>query len=297
VRKPKSEIRNLAIRNSPHLHQSSTTGLVLAFSAGILWSLAGVFIKFLDLHPIVIAFYRSFFAMLFFVPFFRTRSLRFSPALIVSGVAFTIATGSFVWATKLTTAANAIVLQNTAPVFIFLIVYVLFREPITRSNLLTLLLGMAGIVIIFAGHTGEQDLHGVLVAILSGVMFSVYFVNLRFLRGYNPAVLMLINNLFSTVTLMLLAYGQWTVSLTELALLAVMGVVQFAMAHFLFFRSLETVSLQEASLISLVEPVLNPVWVALWVGEIPSATTFIGGGIILLGLVLRYLGGLRLGRK
>jgi drug/metabolite transporter, DME family len=294
---PKSEIRNLVIQDPIFRDESSTTGLVLAFTAGILWSLAGVFIKSLDLHPIVIAFYRSFFAMLFFVPFFRARSLRFTPALIVSGVAFTIATGSFVWATKLTTAANAIVLQNTAPAFIFVIVYVFFRERITRSNLLTLLLGMAGIVIIFAGHTGEQDLHGVLVAILSGVMFSVYFVNLRFLQGYNPAVLMLINNLFSTVTLMVLAYGQWNVSLTELALLVVMGVVQFAMAHFLFFRSLEMVSLQEASLISLVEPVLNPVWVALWVGEIPSTTTFIGGAVILLGLMMRYLGGSRLGRK
>lgn len=270
------------------LHESSTRGLVLAFTAGILWSLAGVFIKSLDLHPIVIAFYRSFFAMLFFVPFFRTRSLRFTPALIVSGVTFTIATGSFVWANKLTTAANAIVLQNTAPVFIFLIVYVLFKEPITRGNLVTLLLGMAGIAIIFAGHTGEQDLHGVLVAVLSGVMFSIYFVNLRFLRGYNPAVLMLLNNLFSAVTLLFLSYGQWAVSGTDLGMLAIMGVVQFAMAHFLFFNSLETISLQDASLISLVEPVLNPVWVALLVGEIPSTATLIGGAVILLGLILRY---------
>lgn len=272
-------------------HQLHRRGLILAFSAGILWSLAGVFIKSLDLHPIVIAFYRSSFAMLFFVPFFRTRSFRFRPALIVSGLTFTIATGSFVWATKLTTAANAIVLQNTAPVFIFLIVYLFFREPITRSNLVALLLGTVGIVIIFAGHTGEQDLHGVLVAVLSGVMFSVYFVNLRFLRGYNPAVLMLINNLFSAVTLFVLAYGHSTVSWTDLGLLAVMGVVQFGMAHFLFFSSLETVSLQEASLISLVEPVLNPVWVALWVGEIPSVATLIGGAVILLGLLLRYFPG------
>lgn len=270
------------------LYKLPAGGLVLAFTAGILWSIAGVFIKSLDLHPIVIAFYRSFFAMLFFVPFFRISGTHFRPALIVSGIAFTVATGSFVWATKLTTAANAIVLQNTAPVFIFLIVRVVFHEPITRANLLTLLLGMAGIAVIFAGHTGQQDLYGVLVAVLSGVMFSVYFVNLRFLRGYNPFVLMLSNNVFSTVTLLILSYGQWSVSMTDLALLAIMGVVQFAMAHFLFFRSLETVSLQEASLISLVEPVLNPVWVAIWVGELPSIATLIGGAIIILGLALRY---------
>ena len=76
--------------------------------------------------------------------------------------------------------------------------------------------------------------------------------------------------------------------MTEFAALACMGVVQFALAHYFFFRSIEHISVQEASLISLVEPVLNAVWVALWVGELPSVATFIGGGMILAGLALRF---------
>ena len=75
----------------------------------------------------------------------------------------------------------------------------------------------------------------------------------------------------------------------ELAALACLGVVQFAFAHFFFFRSIEHIPVQEASLICLVEPVLNPLWVALWVGELPSLATFIGGGMILGGLGLRYV--------
>lgn len=101
---------------------------------------------------------------------------------------------------------------------------------------MTLLFGMIGIVVLFGGATGAQDLQGVTVGLGSGFMLGVYFL----------------------------------------------GVVQFALAHFFFFRSIERISVQEASLIALVEPVLNPLWVALCVGEVPSSATFIGGGLILV---------------
>ena len=262
---------------------------LFALLAAFCWSLAGVFIKSLALHAAVIAFYRSLFAMLFFIPFAGTRRWRPRPRLLFSGLAFTAATGSLVWATKLTTAANAIVLQNTAPVFVCVLVYLLFRERPTRANLVTLLFGTTGILIIFGGAAGAQDLLGVSVGLGSGFMLGVYFVNLRPLKGFDPFALMLANNFVSTLALLGLAYGALAVSLTELAALACLGVVQFAFAHFFFFRSIEHISVQEASLISLVEPVLNPLWVALWVGEVPSLATFIGGGLILGGLALRYV--------
>lgn len=261
----------------------------LALLAALCWSLAGVFIKSLALHPAVIAFYRSLFAMLFFIPFAGIGRWRPQARLLFSGLAFTAATGSLVWATKLTTAANAIVLQNTAPVFVGVLVFLLFRERATRPDLVTLLFGTAGILIIFGGAAGAQDLPGVSVGLGSGFMLGVYFVNLRFLRGVDPFALMLANNFISTLALLGFAYGALSVSLTELAALACLGVVQFAFAHFFFFRSIEHISVQEASLISLVEPVLNPLWVALWVGEVPSLTTFFGGGLILGGLALRYM--------
>ena len=260
-----------------------------ALLAALCWSLAGVFIKSLALHPAVIAFYRSLFAMLFFIPFGGTRRWRPQARLLFSGLAFTAATGSLVWATKLTTAANAIVLQNTAPVFVCVLVFLLFRERAARPDLVTLLFGTAGILIIFGGAAGARDLPGVSVGLGSGFMLGVYFVNLRFLRGFNPFALMLANNFISTLALLGFAYGALSVSLIELAALAFLGVVQFAFAHFFFFRSIEHISVQEASLISLVEPVLNPLWVALWVGEVPSLTTFFGGGLILGGLALRYM--------
>ncbi len=164
-----------------------------------------------------------------------------------------------------------------------------FAEPIAKSNLLTLVSGMVGIAIIFSGSEGAQDLQGVTVAAFSGFLFSIYMVNLRFLRVINPFVLTFANNLVCFLVLLPLAASGLAVSVDQILALAVMGVVQLGIPYYLFSKGLQSISLQEASLIVLIEPVLNPIWVALVVGEVPSAHTLAGGGVILFSLVLRYL--------
>ncbi len=270
---------------SPDLYR----GRLLILLAGILWSLAGVFIKFLELHPLTIVFYRSLFAAIFFLLFTSRKGWKMSGPTLVSVATYTAAISSFVWANKLTTAANAIILQYTAPIFVLLFVRLLFRETISRLNLFTLLLGMAGVGIIFAGSAGQPDAKGVIVAILSGFLFSIYMTNLRFLREFNPVNLTFLNNLVCCVTLMPLVKSQLYLSQGQLFALVIMGVVQLGTPYFLFSKGLEKISLQEASLIVLIEPVLNPIWVALVVAEVPSPATLIGGGVILFSLVFRYL--------
>lgn len=265
-------------------------GRLFVLLAGILWSLAGVFIKSLEIHPLSIVFYRSFFASIFFLPFVGKKDWTASVPLLVSVASYTAAISFFVSANKLTTAANAIVLQYTAPIFVFLFVRLFFREPISRPNLKTLVFGMAGVGVIFAGSAGQPDSAGVMMAVLSGFLFSVYMTNLRFLREVHPGFLTLVNNLVCWLALFPLVQSQLTLSLREGLALAVMGVVQLGIPYFLFSKGLETVSLQEASLIVLIEPVLNPIWVALVVGEVPSVATLIGGGVILSSLACRYAG-------
>ena len=256
--------------------------------AGVLWSLAGVFIKSLELHPLTIVFYRSLFASLSFLLFARPARWTFSSSLLVSAASYTAAISFFVSANKLTTAANAIILQYTAPIFVFLFVRLLFREPILKPNLLALLIGMAGVAVIFIGSAGEPDSAGVVVAVLSGLFFAVFMTNLRFLRAVDTGYLTLVNNLACCLVLLPLA-PSLSLSAREALTLAVMGVVQLGIPYFLFSKGLERISLQEASLIVLIEPVLNPTWVALAFGEMPSVATFFGGGMILLSLGFRYL--------
>jgi drug/metabolite transporter (DMT)-like permease len=264
-------------------------GRFLVFGAGILWSLAGVFIKSLELHPLTINFYRSLFASIFFLFFVKGKRWSLNVPLLVSVLSYTAAINSFVWANKLTSAANAIVLQYTAPIFVFLFAWVFLRERISRSDRITLTLGMVGIGIIFFGSAGQPDALGVGAAVLSGFLLAVYMTNLRFLKRMDPVVLTVANNLVCSLVTFFPAASREVPTATQFAALAVMGVVQLGIPYFLFSKGLERISLQEASLIVLVEPVLNPIWVALVVGELPSEATLIGGGIVLLGLIFRTL--------
>ena len=276
-------------------HSSSPTkrdfdrGRWLILSAALLWSLAGVFIKFLDLHPLTIVFYRSLFASLVFVPFLRRQQFQFNRAILVSVLSYTAAISAFVAANKLTTAANAIVLQYTAPVFVFLFTRWVWGEKISRLNSFALTVAMIGVAIISLDSAGEPEMAGVLLALLSGVLFAVYMINLQRTKNVQPVYLTWLNNLVCALLLLMVVRSRLGLSLDQALTLAVMGAVQLGMPYFLFSKGLETVSLQEASLIALIEPVLNPLWVALVVGEIPSAATLVGGAVILFGLGVRYL--------
>jgi drug/metabolite transporter, DME family len=268
--------------------QEHFPGRLWLLSAAVLWSLAGVFIKFLPLPPLTIVFYRSLFAGLFFLFFFqRIRKLP-RGALLMAMASYTAAISSFVAANKLTTAANAIVLQYTAPIFVFMIVGFFFRERIGYVTWAALGIGMAGIAVIFAGSAGQPDFAGVTVALLSGLLFSIYMVTLRFLKSMPAGTLTCINNLACCLLLLPFVIGQLSLTRAECVIIAVMGVVQLGVPYWLFSKAVEKIPVHEASLIVLIEPVLNPLWVALAVGEIPAAATFIGGALILAGLAVRY---------
>jgi len=266
-----------------------TRGRVLVLGAALLWSLAGVFIKFLDLPPLTIVFYRSLFAALIFTPFLRRSDWRLSAPITVSAMTYTAAISAFVSANKLTTAANAIVLQYTAPVFVFLFSRLVLGEKISRLNGLALALSMVGVAMISLDSAGEPEMAGVLLAILSGVLFAAYMINLQRTQSLSSTYLTWINNVACALLLLWLVQAQLALSLNEILILAVMGAVQLGLPYFLFSNGLQTISLQEASLIALIEPVLNPLWVALVVGEIPSSATIAGGAMILVGLGVRYV--------
>ena len=264
-------------------------GRWLIFSAAFLWSLAGVFIKFLDVPPLTIVFYRSLFAGLVFTPFLRRNGLSINGPILVSALTYTAAISAFVAANKLTTAANAIVLQYTAPIFVFLFSGLVLKEKIAKLNGFALAVSMIGVGIISLDSVGQPDMAGVLLALLSGLLFAAYMINLRRTSEINPVYLTWINNLVCALLLLFVVKSQLWLTATQLWILIVMGAVQLGMPYFLFSKGLHAVSLQEASLIALIEPVLNPLWVALVVGEIPSKATVAGGGMILLGLGVRYV--------
>ena len=265
-------------------------GRILILLAALLWSLAGVFIKLLEIHPLTIVFYRSFFASLVFVPFLKSSQFHFNAAIIISVISYTAAITAFVSANKLTTAANAIVLQYTAPVLVYLFSRLVLGEKISTPNALALAVSMVGVGFISVDSAGEPEMSGVSLALLSGVLFAIYMVNLQQIKRISAVYLTWLNNLVCALLILPFLKAPLALSSDQLLIVAIMGAVQLGLPYFLFSTGLRTIPLQEAALIALIEPVLNPVWVALIVGEIPSFATLTGGAMILTALAVRYLG-------
>jgi drug/metabolite transporter, DME family len=292
---------------SPHQR-----GRLALLAAGILWSLGGVFIKRLPIGPIAITFYRSLFAALVLLPLagirvlprpspLRSRSLPSLPDfgksqigdrrrdLAISALLFAALLVSFVTATKLTTAANAIILQYTAPIYVIGLSRLLLGEPPQRADRAALALCMAGVAVLFFGSFrpggGEA---GLALAMISGACFGLFTLWQRRLRAVDPVLLAGLNN--AGAALILAAALPWMgpIGIRLLVALVVMGTVQIAVPYVLFTWALQRVPGPEASLLTLIEPVLNPIWVALFVGETPRGATIAGGALILAALVLRY---------
>ena len=250
--------------------------------------MSGVIIKLVDMSALNIAFYRSAIAALFLWPLAWKRRERFDRGSLELSVAYTGTVILLVMATKATTAANAIILQYTAPLFVFILGIPLLGEHPTRRDWGGLALAMFGVMYIFYG-AGEADVVGVGYGLASGLAFGLLIVLLRRYSARDPLWVVFFNNLVVGLLLLPLVWEEIWIEGWELVLMLVMGIVQLGLPYVLFSLAVRHVSAREAALISLLEPLLNPIWVGLVVGEIPGKETQIGGVVILGGLVFRSL--------
>lgn len=263
------------------------TARLMLFAAACFWSVGGLLIKEIDTGALNIVFFRCFFSALLLAPFLKGRRFPTRPDTIVAIVIFALLLVLFVAATKETTAANAIFLQYTAPIWVVIFAPVLIGEHLRRSDAVPLAICLGGIAVLFAGNWSSGDAAGLIMGTASGLFFGLYFIWLRRMRYADPIAITAVS--CAGVALLLLPVPFVSeISAESLGLLVVMAAFQFALPYVLFARGIAYVSGTEASLIALIEPVLNPIWVALFFGEEPSKATIIGGSIILLGLALRY---------
>jgi len=258
-----------------------------------------------------IAFYRSLFACLAFMPFLmrgvKKQGEKGVPALPVQGevkkaekvgkrwhtwaavMFYAMVMSLFVLANKLTTSANAIALQYTAPLWVMIWAVLFLKEPLLRANVVCLAIAAVGIGVIVRGGQGTPEMTGILVALASGLAFSGFTILHQVMTGVSPLPFVALCNGVTAGVLLPWLWGNWEISIGQLVGLLVMGVVQLGVPYALFVKGMQTIRAQEASLIMLIEPVLNPLWVYFVVGEAPSTATLIGGGCILAGLAGRFL--------
>jgi drug/metabolite transporter (DMT)-like permease len=260
---------------------------LMLFAAGTFWSLGGFFIKEIDTNAISIVFFRCLFSAIFVAAFVRGRRMPGRIDGTVSIALFLLLLVTYVASTKETTAANAIFLQYTAPIYIAVLGPFIINERLRAHDALPLAISIGGIAVLFFGNSGSGETKGLLLGIVAGAFYGTFFVWMRRIR-YADAFAITFVNCLGVAVLLAFVPSVWDVGPEEIALLIVMAAVQFALPYVLFTRGIAHVPGAEASLIALIEPVLNPVWVALLYGEDPSLATIIGGAIILAGLIIRY---------
>lgn len=217
----------------------------------------------------------------------RRSLLAIRPAGIWCVVFFTLMTVCFVVANTKTEAANAIILQYTSTFWVFSLSPLILHERAHVRDVWILCLAFVGIAIIFVGNAGT-DLSGLINALSAGLFYGLLTLMLRLLRNSDPAAVTVMNNLGSALLILPLALlmGDMIVSPRAWLLLVVLGVVQFGLPYYLFSLGLKRVPAYQAALITLVEPILVPVWTYLALSEKVPGTTMVGGGIILLALVV-----------
>ncbi|GDY07787.1 MAG: DMT family transporter [Planctomycetota bacterium] len=276
---------------------SATRGRTLLIAAAILWSLNGVIVKSPPLQAIpledrgwLLACYRALFASIALLPLVKWQRVRWRPGLLVSAATFTAMNTLFVIGLTRTSAAAAAFLQYTSTVWVFLFGWFALKERVHRGNVVALLCTVAGIAFIVLSERDQQRADGNLIALGSGVAFAGVILSLRWLRDEDSAWLTLLNHFVSGVVLLpiVLPRGNELQPLQWL-LIALLGVVQMGLPYVLAARGIALVTVQEAALLLLLEPLLNPLWVWLCWGEHVGWSTVIGGGLILGGLAIRYV--------
>jgi drug/metabolite transporter, DME family len=292
--------------SDPHLRR----GRLLLIAAALLWSTSGVVLKSpplvnwdlpLEMRGPILACYRAAFALLFLLPFVRWKRVRWRPAILPMALCFGAMNLLYITALTRTTAAAAIFLQYTASIWAFVFGWLFLKERIDRGNLLALLLAVAGIAWIVAGDWGGPNAVGNVMALGAGLSYAGVILCLRQLRDEDSAWLIAVDHAVSFVILLpwvAIATSQGSsenpgmssgLDAVQWSLVAALGVTSMALPYVIFARAIRHVPTQEAGLLLLLEPILNPVWVWLAWGEENPPQIWIGGGLILSGLAVRYL--------
>lgn len=270
--------------------------------AVLLWSTGGVFIKATSLDAFSVNAGRSLFAAITVAVFTYRKGLKLDLFTFLTSLLYAGTLSCFVYANKNTTAANAIFLQYTAPIYILILAPFILKEKFRASDLLTVIICLAGMSLFFlepqnAENTLASNVFlGNISALASGIFFGLYFIFLRHPRSLqkNPALSVFYGNIIIVFLMLPLVLNNPPTQLSSNDILAILflGIFQIGLAYVLFTNGISKgVRSLDASIIGFVEPLLNPIWVFLIVGEKPSGWAILGGVIILGAVILHTLRG------
>ncbi|MCL2254996.1 MAG: DMT family transporter [Lachnospiraceae bacterium] len=260
-------------------------GPLCIIAASVCWSLGGVCIAFIPWGAMSIIGIRSFLAAIVFIIYKKSVKVNFTKGNILSALCLAATIILFVFANKLTTAAAAILLQFSAPVFIILIHLFFYKKKPRISEIVAVLVTIAGMLLFFFDQLDEGALIGNILAICSGMTFAGVFVcNKR--DDCVPEQAILLGFAINAVIGLPFAFFQVTADISAWIAVFILGIVQVGFAYIFFSIGIKRTPALLACLITAMEPVLNPAWVAIATREIPGKFTILGGTVIVITVVL-----------
>ncbi|MBP7845085.1 MAG: EamA family transporter [Proteobacteria bacterium] len=268
------------------MQSAKTAKFYLIFTA-ILWSLGGVLIKWVDFSPLIVSGLRSLVAGVFLFLYFRPKLLPLNCPVFFGSLTYALTVIAFVIATKWTTAASAILLQSTAPLYVAFFGIFYLNEKIQIKDSLILVLVALGMLLFFKDNISLENFKGNLFGLFSGFCFAWFILITRKSGSENTIQMIVLGNFLASIMSLSWAWPLGDLNYQGLGGVFVLGVFQLALPYALYSKAISHVSALETSLIALIEPILNPIWVYLILAEKPGPWAIVGGIIVIASVAFR----------
>ena len=260
--------------------------VILLIMAAVLWSTGGLLIKLVTWQPFAIAGMRSAIAAVVILAFVRRPNFHWSPAQLGGAVAYAGTVIFFAVANKYTTAANAILLQYTAPVYIAVLGHWFLKERTSRLDWVTIALVLAGMTLFLLDGLQTGNWIGNGLGALSAVCFALLVLFLRLQKDASPIESVILGNMLAALIGLPFMFGSMPDTRSWIGLIF-LGIFQMGLSYLLYSKAIINVTALEAILIPVLEPILNPILVMFWFGERPTGMALLGGAIVLRAVIMR----------
>ena len=269
--------------------KSATSANIILIIAALMWSVGGLFIKLVDLSPIAITGTRSIAAALVFLIYLKKPQLYWNRYFITGVISSAAMMLLYVFSIRLTTAANAIFLEFTAPIYVVILGYFVLNERITIFDILSMFVIFSGMTLFFIDELSFYGFWGNIMAAVAGVCLGVVTIMIRKENESAFQIVLMGNILTALVCIPFMFAGFQETASTDWFIIFVLGIVQLGIPYILYTKALRQVKALDAILVSMIEPILNPFWVYIFVGEKMGEWALFGGILVLSGSIGRAI--------
>jgi len=261
--------------------------ILLLIITGVLWSTGGLLIKLIPWSPISIAGIRSGLSAVIIYLYRKPRSNGFGRNIWAGAFCYSVMVICFVFANKITASGNVILIQYAAPIYVALFGFSFLGEKATKIDWITIAIIIFGLSCFFYEDLSLKQKWGNVLAIFSGLGFAGLTLFMRKEKNANPIDCVLLGNLI-TFAICFPFYNEGiTMEVTPWLAIIFLGFVQLGLAYILFSTAIKHVNALDAIIYPVIEPLMNPILTFMFLGELMSETAFIGGFLVITGVIGR----------